>query len=79
MTEKEFSKRLREARSIRLAHITRSVKNNVPKEEAGLLDEFEEMFYDKQAEESRTLENLYSEWPCSAVNNRKEPHQWRKS
>ena len=77
MTEKEFDKRLRDAKSIRLVQITSAVKNNVPKEEAGLADEFEEMFYDKLAEESRSLENLYSEWP-SAANNRKET-PWRQS
>jgi len=61
--KKEYLKRLSEARASRLNVIIRAVNEKIEKENAGLREEFEEMFFDHLMEEARSIEEKYGDWP----------------
>ena len=63
MNEKEFYQRFAEARASRLNQITDAVNRKKSKEEAGLRDEFEEMFFDDLMSEANAHEKKYGFWP----------------
>lgn len=67
MNEKEYFKKLSEAKASRLNQIIVAVNKKIKKKDAGLKDEFEEMFYDRLMKEAKAHEAKYGRWPVFDV------------
>ena len=63
MSEKEYFKALCSARASRLNEITSAVNRKVPKDEAGLKEEFEEIYYARLWKEAEAHEKKHGFWP----------------
>lgn len=63
MSENEYFKALCGARASRLNEITEAVNRKVPKDEAGLNEEFEEMYYDRLWKEAEAHAKKHGFWP----------------
>lgn len=63
MSEKAYFSALAKARASRLNELTDAVNRKTPKAEAGLKEEFEEMYYDRLWKEAEDHEKKYGFWP----------------
>ena len=67
ITEKEYYRILGETRTSRLNDIIYAVSCRVPKEEAGLANTFESVFYDELTAEAQEHEKKYGCWPVFEI------------